>query len=126
MKASRLPGLFAAATCAAFAFLSTGCASLIHGTNQEVPVVTAPEGATVSAAGQTIRSPGVLVLPRKSQSVEVRIEKDGFVPRVVRLERTTSAAVWLTRRSRTPSIGSLAGALCTPTRWSLREYAPAT
>jgi hypothetical protein len=56
--------------------------------------MTTPEGATATAAGQTVRTPGVLVLPRKSAFVEVRIEKDGYAPRTVRLDRTGSGAVW--------------------------------
>lgn len=71
-----------------------GCATILHGPNQSVEVVTAPEGARASALGRTVTTPGVLRLPRKAEHVEIRIDKEGFEPRIVRLERTTSGAVW--------------------------------
>ena len=81
---------------AAFVALSLtgGCASLIHGTTQRIEVITAPEGAVATAEGQTVTTPGVLRLSRKAKAAEIRIEKAGYVPRVVHLVRVTSGAVW--------------------------------
>lgn len=73
---------------------TSGCATLLHGTTQKVRIQTDPAGATATAEGQTIRTPGVLRLSRRSAFVEVRIEKDGYSPQVVRLDRTGSTAVW--------------------------------
>lgn len=73
---------------------TSGCATLLHGTTQKVRIQTDPAGATATAGGQTIRTPGVLRLSRRSAFVEVRIEKDGYTPQVVRLDRTGSSAVW--------------------------------
>lgn len=73
---------------------SAGCATVIHGTKQKVEVVTTPSGATATAAGQTVQTPGTLVLPRKSPFVDVRIEKEGYATRMVRLQRSGSSVVW--------------------------------
>ena len=77
------------------AFLAaTGCASIFHGTSQRIDVFSDPPGATVSTGGQRITTPGTLVLPRKAESVEVRIEKEGYDPKMVRLVRKVSGNVW--------------------------------
>ena len=87
----RVP-MFAAA--AAALLLTGGCASLIHGTTQRIEVITAPDGAVATAEGQTVITPGVLRLSRKAKAAEIRIDKAGYVPRVVHLVRVTSGAVW--------------------------------
>lgn len=88
---SRFPILFAAA---AAVLAGAGCASVLHGPMQRIEIVTAPEGAVASAEGQSVTTPGVLKLHRKSKSAEIRIEKEGYLPRVVHLARVTSGAVW--------------------------------
>ena len=93
MSERRFRGLLAAGAAAA-ALLTSGCATAIHGTRQKVEIITAPEGATAEALGQKVRTPGVLVLPRKAASIEIRIEKEGYAARVVRLTRASSGAVW--------------------------------
>jgi len=74
--------------------LGTSCASLLHGTKQRIQVFSEPPGATASAGDQHITTPGELVLPRKSISIEVRVAKQGYVPKTVRLIRRVSGAVW--------------------------------
>src|SRR5512141_3092644 len=76
------------------ALTTSGCATLLHGNTQKVRIDTDPAGATATAQGQTIRTPGVLRLPRRAPFVEVRIEKAGYSTQVVRLDRTGSSAVW--------------------------------
>ncbi len=75
-------------------FLTGGCASVIHGTTQRIEVITAPEGAVATADGQTVTTPGVLRLHRKAKLIEIRVEKEGYLPRIVHLTRVTSDAVW--------------------------------
>ena len=75
-------------------FLTAGCATVVHGTRQDVRVETEPPGATASVEGQTITTPGVLRLRRKEKALEVLIEKEGYVSRRVPLARKTSGAVW--------------------------------
>lgn len=75
--------------------LAGGCASVFHGTRQRVEIFTDPPGATATAGDQQVTTPGVLKLPRKVKNTEVRIEKEGFAPKTVLLERRTSGLVWL-------------------------------
>ena len=93
MRTRRLSGALAALAVIA-AFFASGCATALHGRYQKVQVVTSPDGATAEALGQTIRTPGVLRLPREAPFVEIRIEKEGYAAQVVRLDRTGSRAVW--------------------------------
>jgi hypothetical protein len=75
-------------------FLATGCATVLHGSRQNVRVETDPPGATASAVGRKITTPGVLKLPRKEKTLEVLVEKDGYVSRRVTLTRKASGAGW--------------------------------
>lgn len=60
------------------AALSTGCASMIRGTTQEVSINTTPNGANVRLNnGSSCISPCTLTLKRKN-SVNITIEKDGY------------------------------------------------
>lgn len=79
-----------------FVFLlsATGCASVFHGTKQRIAVFSEPAGATASVGDQRITTPGTLVLPRRAKSVEVRIVKDGYVAKTIRLDRKISGTVW--------------------------------
>jgi hypothetical protein len=74
---------------------AAGCASIFHGTRQKVEVFTDPPGATATAGDQQVTTPGVLKLPRKIKSTQIRIEKEGFTAKTVVLERRTSGLVWL-------------------------------
>ena len=77
-----------------FAFLAGGCGSIFHGTSQRIQVVTDPPGATASAGTERVTTPGTLHLSRKARSAEIRIEKEGYVPKTVRLARRVSGLVW--------------------------------
>jgi hypothetical protein len=79
----------------ALPLLAGGCASVIHGTRQKVEIFTDPPGATATAGNQQVTTPGVLKLPRKEKNTVIRIEKPGFAPKTVALERRTSGLVWL-------------------------------
>lgn len=74
--------------------LGEGCASVLHGTHQNVRIVTIPPGATAEALGQATTTPGVLKLPRGHKHVTIHIEKDGFKPADVTLHHKLSGAVW--------------------------------
>ena len=91
----RRVGIFQAPVLLALSLLAEGCASLIHGSRQKVEVFTDPPGATATAGGQHVTTPGVLKLPRKVKNTEIQIEKKGFASKTVRLERRTSGLVWL-------------------------------
>jgi hypothetical protein len=76
------------------ACLATGCATVFHGAHQDVLVETDPPGATASAEGQKVATPGVLKLHRKHKDLEVLVEKEGYVSRRVTLTRKDSGLIW--------------------------------
>jgi len=71
-----------------------GCATVLHGPRRRVQIVTEPEGATATVDGQSVTTPGVLVLPCKARNAEIRIEKEGYAPRTFVLSCGTSNAAW--------------------------------
>ena len=79
----------------ALAPLLSGCATLIHGTRQDVRVETDPPGATASAGDRKITTPGVLNLKRKEKVLEIVVEKEGYETRRVALTRKDSGLQWL-------------------------------
>ncbi len=79
---------------ATLALSLSACASVVHGTRQEIEVHTDPPGALAIAEGQSVTTPGVLNLPRKLKNAAIRIEKDGYRPAVMRLDRSLSGALW--------------------------------
>jgi len=87
--------IFQAPVLLALLLSAGGCASVFHGTRQRVEVFTDPPGAIATAGGERVTTPGVLKLPRKDKNTEIRIEKEGFAPKTIRLERRTSGLVWL-------------------------------
>jgi len=76
------------------ALLTAGCATIFHGRMQKIQVVTDPPGATAVAAGTRITTPGFLTLRRDTTNLEIRVEKQGYVSKTVRLTRRVSGLVW--------------------------------
>ena len=74
--------------------LTAGCATIMHGSSQEIAIGSAPTGARVIvdgvAAGVT---PYVADLKRKDKHV-IRIEMDGYEPFEMPISRATSGWVW--------------------------------
>lgn len=72
----------------------TACATIMHGTAQDVGISSSPTNAKVIvdkvSAGQT---PTVAHLSRKDNHV-VRLEMDGYAPAEMTLTRGTSGWVW--------------------------------
>jgi hypothetical protein len=75
--------------------LLSGCATMIHGTHQDIRVETDPAGATASAGDQKITTPGVLKLKRKEKALEIVVGKEGYETRRVALTRKNSGWQWL-------------------------------
>jgi uncharacterized protein YceK len=74
-------------------FLS-GCASIMHGTTQQIGVSSAPTGARVVVnGGQRGVTPLVLDLERKGPHT-LSIESDGYEPFQMSLTRSVSGWVW--------------------------------
>jgi|GEM_PF-1459731 len=74
--------------------LSSGCATIIHGTTQAIPVTSEPPGATVvvTTGDGRATTPGTLELKRKTGHI-LTFSKDGYKPDTVKLESVLSGAV---------------------------------
>ena len=69
-----------------------GCASIMTGRHQKIPVTTVPEGATVTCNNQSITTPGELMLLRGEGPYTVKITKAGYWDETVILKKTMSGA----------------------------------
>lgn len=70
------------------------CATIMHGTTQEISVGSTPTGAKVLIDGKEVgKTPVVSELKRKDRHA-VRIELDGYEPYELTMTRGTSGWVW--------------------------------
>lgn len=68
--------------------LSTGCATIVQGEHQSVPIDTDPSGAVVYVNGVEMgQTPTVLSLDRGDDHV-VELERDGYAPVTLRLDKS--------------------------------------
>jgi hypothetical protein len=72
----------------------SGCATLVHGTTQKIPVNSEPPGAECSMAGNITRytTPCEVELSRKQDHL-ITIKKDGYHPETVEVKKVLSGAV---------------------------------
>jgi hypothetical protein len=69
------------------AILLQGCATLVRGTSQKVPVTSAPAGARVLVDGKDAGLTPLLLKLKRKRPVVIRIEKEGYDPHEIRIER---------------------------------------
>ncbi|MBX6331049.1 MAG: PEGA domain-containing protein [Gemmatimonadaceae bacterium] len=82
------------ATAALAAALLTGCASIIHGTTEDIGFSSSPTAAKVLIDGQALgNTPLITKLSRKDNHI-VRMELDGYQPFEATLTRSVSGWVW--------------------------------
>lgn len=74
--------------------LATRCASSSSQTDDVVSVISSPTGATATAGDQRIKTPGHFVVPPKAVELEIRIEKEGFVPVTVLVTREADSSAY--------------------------------
>ena len=71
-----------------------GCASIMHGSRQNVGISSSPSGALArTEKGLSCYTPCVLKLPR-SHSHTILLEKEGYEPGGVTVANSTSGWVW--------------------------------
>ncbi len=74
------------------ALLIVGCATIIHGTKQDIAVSSVPTGAKVIVKGvHMATTPAVIKLDRKESNIVLRFEKEGYQPVEVALNRSVDA-----------------------------------
>jgi hypothetical protein len=72
---------------------SSGCATVMHGSTQDIGITTDPPGADLLVDGQThYQSPATLILSRKNAHL-VEVSKEGYEEETVRIKQTMSPAV---------------------------------
>ncbi len=60
--------------------MMSGCATIMHGKYQDIPITSEPSGATVTAtSGQKIATPGTMMLIR-NKPVILKAELEGYEP----------------------------------------------
>jgi len=73
--------------------LASACATIIHGTTQDIPINTKPEGCIAKTTdGQECTTPCNLSLKRKHDHT-ISISKDGYEPKSVKVQHVVSGAV---------------------------------
>src|SRR5438046_10562760 len=81
------------AVLAAIAASVAGCATLTHGTRQQVRFESTPSEATVEVGALTVTTPGELTLSRGS-TYDVEFVKRGYIPAHGHIGQSSSDAVW--------------------------------
>lgn len=71
-----------------------GCASIMHGTSQQVAVSSSPTGAQVTVNGIALGTTPVLADLKRKDNHVVRVSLDGYAPFEMALTRSTSGWVW--------------------------------
>lgn len=77
----------------------SSCATIMTGTHENISVTSSPAGAEATltcAKGETrtAATPFTFVIPRDSGACELRVAKEGFQPRTVKLEQGVNGAYW--------------------------------
>ena len=66
-----------------------GCATIVQGRSQDIPLASTPPGAMVKIDGVQTTTPGKVTL-RRDQSYNAVFEKQGYPPQQAKLESTAS------------------------------------
>lgn len=95
-RAADRPALRALAAAALFLqlLLLGGCATIMHGTTQQIAVSSSPTGAQVSVNGMARGTTPVIADLRRKDNHVVRVTLDGYAPFEMALTRSTSGWVW--------------------------------
>jgi hypothetical protein len=74
--------------------LTSGCATIVKGTTQKVPIASDPSNADVIVDGNLMgQTPTTVVLKRKHDHLLV-VQKAGFAPKSVAVVKDVGGAVW--------------------------------
>lgn len=76
------------------AFLAGGCASIVKGTTQAIPVASSPSGADVRLDGNHVGQTPVSVEVKRKSDHLMTIEKAGYQPESIAITRNIGGAVF--------------------------------
>lgn len=75
----------------------SGCATIMNGSKQEVPVNSLPQGAKIRLnhdySEEVCRTPCFLNLPRKNHHI-IHISKEGYEPKSIMVSNSISGWIW--------------------------------
>jgi len=74
--------------------ISSGCATVIKGTTQGIPISSDPLGADILIDGMLVGSTPALVEVKRKRDHLVVIQKRGYAPKSVALVKNVGGAVW--------------------------------
>jgi hypothetical protein len=77
-----------------FYFLITGCATIVKGTTQGIPITSEPTGADVVVDGMLVGTTPTDVEMKRKRDHLVTIQKDGYQPKSVPVVKDIGGAVW--------------------------------
>lgn len=73
----------------------TGCATIVNGLNQNIPVVSTPPAAKVSVDGKEVGvTPMTLRVPREAAGHRIKLEAAGYMPSTIQLTTSTAGVFW--------------------------------
>ena len=75
-------------------FLTTGCATIIKGTTQEIPISSDPSGADILVDGHLVATTPADVQIKRKRDHLVVIEKTNYHPKSVAVVKNVGGAVW--------------------------------
>jgi hypothetical protein len=78
---------------AAVAALTSGCATIVKGTSQEIPIASEPSGARVSVNGSPSGTTPTRVTLSRKQNHVITMEKEGFESESVAITKSMGGAV---------------------------------
>ncbi len=106
-------------SCLLFLFVLEGCASIMHGTSQEMTFQSSPEEVTVTVTGRVIGKTPVTSRLDKKSGQSVVFTKEGYKP--VTMELTTTLDPWFWGNI---VLGGVIGSTTDGINGSVHEYSP--
>ena len=106
-------------TLAAIAFLSTGCASVVSGTDQKLTFNSEPEEATVTVSGRVLGKTPLTVPVDRGSNQSIPFEKEGYKTYTAQLSTTTNP--WFFGNI---VIGGLLGSTTDGVSGAIHEFSP--
>ncbi|MEC7816013.1 MAG: PEGA domain-containing protein [Pseudomonadota bacterium] len=106
-------------TLAMVAFLSTGCASIVSGTDQKLTFNSEPEEATVTVAGRVLGKTPLTVPVDRGSNLAITFEKEGYKTHTAQLSTTTNP--WFFGNI---VLGGLVGSTTDGVSGAIHEFAP--
>lgn len=104
---------------AAIAFLSTGCASVVTGTDQKLTFNSEPDDAVVTVSGRVLGKTPTTVAVDRASNQSITFEKEGYKTYTAQLSTTTNP--WFFGNI---VLGGLVGSTTDGVSGAIHEYSP--